>query len=124
VEAELGGDHDLTAKRLQRFAHQLLVGEGTVNLRCVEEGDAPLNRRVKKRDHLLLVANRAVAVAHAHAAETERRDFQITFTECAFLHFEFLHSRSLQVYGALPPLEEKSNRFATMRGVLSTWSSL
>ena len=32
VEAELGGDHDLSTHRGERFAHQLLVGEGSIDL--------------------------------------------------------------------------------------------
>jgi hypothetical protein len=36
--------------------------------------------RIYVHDHL--------AKAHAHAAETESRDFQITFSKLALLHFE------------------------------------
>ena len=43
-EAELRRDHHLVANRRQRLADDLLVGEGTINLRCVEEGDATLHR--------------------------------------------------------------------------------
>jgi hypothetical protein len=37
-------------------------------------------------DHLSLAAGRAVAVAHAHAAQPDRRDFQAA-SEFAFRHF-------------------------------------
>ncbi|ALG75307.1 hypothetical protein VY88_24835 [Azospirillum thiophilum] len=41
-EAELGCDHHSIADRLKRFADQLVVGEGTVDLGVVEEGDAQI----------------------------------------------------------------------------------
>ena len=56
VEAELGGDHDLVAHRLQRLADDLLVGERAVDLGGVEEGDAALDRRADQRDPFLLAS--------------------------------------------------------------------
>ena len=52
VEAELGGDHDLVAHRLERLADQLLVRERPVDLGGVEERDAAIDRRPDQRDHL------------------------------------------------------------------------
>ena len=43
VEAELGGDHDLVAVRGECLANKLLVGKGPVDLRGVEERDAPID---------------------------------------------------------------------------------
>ena len=45
LEAELRGDDDLAAKRLERFADQPLVGERAVDLGRVEERHAPLDGR-------------------------------------------------------------------------------
>ena len=78
VEAELGGDHHLVAERGERLADELLVRERAVDLGRVEEGDAALDGRPDEGDHLLLVGSRAVAVAHAHAAEPDGRDFQVS----------------------------------------------
>ena len=86
LEPELGGDHHLPAEGGQRFAHQLLVRERAVDLGGVEEGDAALDGRPDQRDHLLLVRGRAVAEAHAHAAEPEGRDLQAAVSQCALLH--------------------------------------
>jgi hypothetical protein len=43
VEAELGGDHDFVAHRLERLAHKLFVRVRTVDLGRVEEGDPELH---------------------------------------------------------------------------------
>jgi hypothetical protein len=71
AEAELGGDHDLVAPPLQRAAEQLFVGERTVDLGRIEQGNAELDRAVYRCDRLALVAW-TVELAHPHAAEPER----------------------------------------------------
>ena len=86
-EAELGGDHHLAAERSERFAHELFVRERAVDFGGVEERDAAFDGRADQRDHLLLVRGRAVAEAHAHAAEAEGRDFQVAASQFALLHF-------------------------------------
>ena len=105
LEPELGGDHHLAAERRERLAHQLLVGEGAVDFRRVEEGDAALDGRADQRDHLCLVGGRAVAEAHAHAAEPEGGDFQAAVSEFALLHVS-VHSGvvpgTLAYHGRLP----------------------
>ena len=83
VEAELGRDHDLVANGLERLADELLVGERAVHLRGVEERDAALDRRADQRDHFLPVGDRADSLAHAHAAEPDRRDLQVALQACA-----------------------------------------
>ena len=88
LEPELRRDHDLIAERRQRFADELFVSEGAVDFGGVEERDAALDGGADQRDHLLLVHRRAIAEAHAHAAEAEGRDFQIAVSEFAFLHFK------------------------------------
>jgi hypothetical protein len=85
-EPELGGDHHLSAERSEGFAHKFFVRERAVDFGGVEEGDAAIDGRPKECDHLLLVCRRAVRKAHSHAAEPDRRDFQVAFSEFAFLH--------------------------------------
>jgi hypothetical protein len=86
LEAELGRDDDLPAKRLERLPDQPLVRERPVDLGGVEEGHAALDRGAEQADHLAGVLRRAIAEAHAHAAEPERRDFESIAAECPFLH--------------------------------------
>ena len=76
IESELGRDHDLVAHGLERFADELFVRERPVDLRGVEEGDATFDCGAGEGDHLPAVGNRQVALAHAHAAEADRRYFQ------------------------------------------------
>ena len=71
LETKLRGDPYTIPNRSERLADQFFVGEGAVDLRRVEEGDAPLDRRVQERDHFGFVANRRVAKAHSHAAQAE-----------------------------------------------------
>ena len=74
--AELGGEHDLVAAVGDRAADEPLVGERAVHVGGVEEGDAELERAVDRRDRLALVG-RSVELRHPHAAESERRDFEV-----------------------------------------------
>jgi hypothetical protein len=53
----------------------------------IEEGDATLNRSVKKRDRLLRVGNRAFIMAHSHSAEPKGRHFQIAVSKFSLLRF-------------------------------------
>src|SRR3989449_5116038 len=55
----------------------------------IEEGDAAFNGRADERDHRLLVRWETVALAHPHAAEPERRNFQAPPppSQFALLHF-------------------------------------
>src|SRR5215469_4347241 len=77
VESEFCSDHHLIAARRERLPYQLLVRERAVHLRRVEERHATINGCPDEGDHLLLVTRWPVARAHAHAAEAERRDFQV-----------------------------------------------
>ena len=85
-ETELGRDHHPIAHGRQRFTHELFVGVRPVRLSRIEERDATIHGRPNERDHLLLVGGRTVAVAHAHAAQAERRNFQATLSQFALLH--------------------------------------
>ena len=75
-EAELGGDDDLVADRLEGLADELLVVERTVDLGGVEEGHSAVDRGAQERDHLLPWRSRPERLAHAHAAEAEGGDLQ------------------------------------------------
>ena len=68
VEAELCGDHDAVADRPKRFADYLLIVEGAVDLRSVEEGDAPIDGVADQPHAVALGQSRSVALADAHAA--------------------------------------------------------
>lgn len=72
-EAELGGDPDLAAHRLQRLAEQDLVLVWAVDLGRIEEIDADLDGAVQGGDRVLFRLP-AIAEAHAHAAEPDRID--------------------------------------------------
>ena len=86
LDAELGGDDHSLADRSQRFTDELFVRERPVDLRGVEERDATVDGGPQQRDHLGLVRGRSVAMAHAHAAETDGRDFEAAATQLALLH--------------------------------------
>ena len=84
-EPELGGDHHLVTDRRQCLPDELFVDERSVDLGGVEERDAPLDRGADQGDGVLAIGERAVALAHAHAAEAERRDLEVG-AECSRLH--------------------------------------
>jgi hypothetical protein len=86
LKAEFGRDDHLIAERGQGFAHEFLVRKWTVRLGSVEEGDVALNGRPDQRNSLVLADRWTIGEAQAHAAEPDRRDFQSTFSECAFMH--------------------------------------
>jgi hypothetical protein len=76
-EAEFGRDPHFVAERAQRLADEQFVGEGTVDLGRVEEINAEVGGPVHGADGVALVlAAIAVAVAHRHAAEPDRKDAQ------------------------------------------------
>ena len=74
------------AERRERFADQLFVDERAIGFSGVEERDAAFYGGPKQGHHLRGVFGWAVAEAHAHAPEPERRDFQIALAELALLH--------------------------------------
>src|SRR5947207_4340690 len=74
-EPELRCDHDFPPAAGDRAPDQVLVGEGTVHLGRVEERDPEIERAVDRGDRLGLVGL-AVGLAHAHAAQAERRNLE------------------------------------------------
>ena len=90
IESELGGDDHLPTERSEGFADEFLVGEGAIDFGGVEERDALFDSRPNQGDHRLFISSRTIAKAHAHAAETESRDLQFTFSKFALLHNGFL----------------------------------
>src|SRR5205085_10530032 len=56
---------------------ELLVAEGAVHVRGVQEVDPQLDRAVDGGDRLLVVAA-GVELAHPHAAEAHRGDLELT----------------------------------------------
>jgi len=86
LEAELGCDHDCFANGRECLAHQLLVRERAVDFRRVEEGDPAVDRRADQRNSFPPGDRPTVAVAQAHAAEPDGRDFQLTVSEVPLLH--------------------------------------
>ncbi len=98
TEAKLGGDHHSVTHRRQGLPYQLLVGERPVHLGGVEEGDAKIHGVAKELDHLGPFASVAVGPCHAHAAETQRRDFESALSQCARLHHcSPFHSASVRL---------------------------
>jgi hypothetical protein len=91
-EAELGRDHHLAAERLECLTHNLFVDAGAVGLRSVVEGDAPLVSCADELDRLAVIRRRAIAVAEAHAAEPNGRNFKIAVAQPAVLHVVLLGS--------------------------------
>src|SRR5580704_6644421 len=85
LEAELGSDHHLVAKRLKRFAEQFLIGPLRIGFRRVEEGDATVESGTDELNGWLLFGRRPIAIAEAHAAKADGRDFEAAFAEFAFL---------------------------------------
>src|SRR5438874_6157239 len=86
VESEFRGDDHLLAKRSEPFADKFFICKWTVNFSCIKESDAVFDRGMKKRNHLLFIFMGAVRKTHSHAAEPDRRNFQITFPKFALLH--------------------------------------
>src|SRR5579864_2604256 len=86
VEAELGGDRDLIADRLERLTDDILIGVRAVHFGRIEERHAGVDRGADDRDPVLSAQRLSVALADAHTAKTERRYLQAVRAQNAFLH--------------------------------------
>ena len=93
IEAELGGNHNLVADRGKRLAEKNLIREGSIGLRRVKQGDALVVGETDQLDHLRLVGGRAIKRTHAHAAEAEGGDFEVS--NLAIFHCRFHSSVDL-----------------------------
>ena len=87
-KSELGGNHHPVTDRRERFPDKNLVRISPVDLGGVEERDAQIDCRPDHRDHLTLICGRAIAKAHAHTAEPDRRNFQAACSKLSCLHLE------------------------------------
>ncbi|MNC86800.1 hypothetical protein D3C83_24800 [compost metagenome] len=83
--AELRRNQHLVALALQRPADQLLIDPVAVGIRSDHEIDAQVDRAVNGCDRFLVVGF-AVADRHAHATESDGRNFRSVPAELAFLH--------------------------------------
>ena len=105
AEAELGGDGHLVAAAGKGAAEQFLVRERAVDLGGVEEGAAEFDGAMQRGDRLRLV-RRTVGLAHAHAAEADRRDFEALAAELAGGHGHgrcpFMSMVSVRAYRGAP----------------------
>src|SRR5450830_1053276 len=81
---ELRRQHDRVAPPRDGAPDEALVGEGTVDVRGVDQGHAQLEGAMDGRHRLVLVG-RAVELRHAHAAETHGRHLQPLAAESARL---------------------------------------
>ncbi|MNE14870.1 hypothetical protein D3C80_1077650 [compost metagenome] len=88
LEAELRGDHNLVADRLQCLADDILVGERAVDLCRVEEGDTVIVSGADESNCILGVGCRSITVAEPHTSEAKGRDFKCS--EGSFFHCHFL----------------------------------
>ena len=91
LEAELGGDHHLVAEGCQRLAEQFFVVAGAVGFGGIKESDTQLECAADQFDGGATLGGRTVAVAQAHAAQTDGGNFQPAFTKCSFLHDVSFH---------------------------------
>ncbi len=114
TESKLRRDHHLTFERLERLAHELLVGERSVHLGGVEEGDAALHRGADDADHVIARPHRFIAETHLHAPEAERRDARSAFTDLSIRHLSLRLCRQrattaeLGTYTLSPPREGRT----------------
>src|SRR5208283_1726089 len=89
IETELGGDHHFPTERSKGFADEFFIEEWAVDLGGVKERDAAFHCGMEQFGHLFFVFGRAIRKAHAHAAETDRCNLQIAFSQFARLHCFF-----------------------------------
>ena len=95
LKSEFRGNHHLGAERRESLAHELLVDVRAVDFRGVEKSTAARNGCPDHRDHLLLVAGRAVAGAHAHAAESDGRHFEAAVAEFPPFHLRYASNQAM-----------------------------
>jgi hypothetical protein len=85
VGAPDGLDH-LVAYGRQGLAHEVFIGERTVHLSGVEEGDAEVGGGADEGDAFRLADGGAVGVAESHAAESDRGYLESAAAKSALDH--------------------------------------
>jgi hypothetical protein len=83
--AELRGNHALIAAALQRASEQTFVGEGAVDVCCVEEVHSDVQGAVDGGDRLAFIAA-GVEIGHPHAAEPDGGHTQGGAAQLSSLH--------------------------------------
>jgi hypothetical protein len=84
--AELGCDHHLVTEGGKGFADEFFVGERTLGLGGIVQGDASVHGGPNEGDHFLPVSGWAVVGAHAQAAEPDSGNLQVAVSKFALLH--------------------------------------
>ena len=76
-ETEFRREHDVVTTVLDGFADELLVGEGAIDLRGVDQRHAEIERAMNGADGLGVVGTRSgVRGRHPHRAETDTGDIE------------------------------------------------
>src|SRR5580658_7330424 len=89
-EAEFGRNDHLAAIGGKRLPDQLLIGEGTVDLRGIEEGDATFHGGPDQGNTVTFLNGRPEAEAQSHASQPQGRNIQTAFSKCSSLHEQLL----------------------------------
>src|SRR5262245_17773908 len=87
VKSEFCRNYDLRTEGSKRLAKQFFILERSVNFSRVEKRNAFFNCGANQRDSVLWIHRLTESEAHSHTAESERRNFQITFSKFALFHF-------------------------------------
>src|SRR5438132_607935 len=91
MKSELGGYDHVGAKRSESFAHEFFICEWAIGFSGIEEGDAAFHGHAENSDHLLLVLRRTKPEAHPHAAEAQRRNFEVASSKRSLFHHAVRH---------------------------------
>jgi len=75
IETEFGGNDYFVANRCERLTHQFFVSERAMGFGSVEKRHARFHRLPDQGNHVLFVGRWAETKTHAHAAESDGRDF-------------------------------------------------
>src|SRR6185437_4802082 len=94
---ELGREHYPVATIADRLSNELLVGEGSVHVRCVQQRYSELDRAMNRRDRFAVIMC-AVEVAHSHAPESECGYFQAFTAKTSFLHLRYLSTVAMRSF--------------------------
>src|ERR1700726_3534127 len=84
-EAKFRCDDHLVAHRLKRLAHDLFIEAWAIGFGRIEEGDASVIGGADEFDRFRPIRWGTEGEAHAHAAQAERGDFELS--KFARLHF-------------------------------------